>query len=118
MYKNKKSYLRRFHPLKVLLFIGMGILFMAFVGTVVMLLWNAVLPKVTGFKPITFWEALGIFLLFRILTGSIRHGFGFGKKRGHHRRKWKKKWRHMTDDDKQKFKQKWQEHCSRKENLD
>ncbi len=116
MYKNKKSYLKRFHPLKIIFFIGMGIVFMALVGTVVMLLWNSILPKITGFKAITFWEALGIFLLFRILFGSIRHGFGLGKKRGSHRKKWKEKWKHMTEEDKENFKQKWQEHCNRKKN--
>ncbi len=42
----------------------------------VMYLWNKILPQVTGIKPITYWQAMGIFVLSRLLFGN----FGLGGK--------------------------------------
>lgn len=53
-----------------------GIAILALFTTVVMLLWNALIPAVFGLEAINFWQALGLFALARILFG----GFGlFGK---------------------------------------
>ena len=63
---------------RVLLFAPLAILGMAlfiFVGgSIVMGLWNALLPALFGLPAISFWQALGILLLCRILFG----GFGMG----------------------------------------
>ena len=45
-------------------------------GSVVRLLWNWLLPPLFGFKLITFWQALGILALSRILFGSFHGGGG------------------------------------------
>jgi hypothetical protein len=45
-------------------FIGIG-------GEVVMHLWNWNLPAVFGWRQITFWQALGLFALCRILFGDL-----------------------------------------------
>eukprot|EP01031_Cornospumella_fuschlensis_P021719 gene21719-26617_t len=37
-----------------------------------MMLWNNLLPEILGVRSITFWQAMGIFILSKIL-------FGFGK---------------------------------------
>ena len=54
--------------------IGIGaILVFTFVGgTAVRLLWNWLLPELFGWPQVTFWQALGILALCRILFG----GFG------------------------------------------
>ncbi len=44
-------------------------------GSVVMLLWNAILPAVLHVSSITFWQALGILLLSKILFGGFRGGW-------------------------------------------
>jgi len=47
-------------------------------GAVVMLLWNAVMPPLFGLTGITFWQAVGLFLLAHILLrgwGPWRHGW-------------------------------------------
>jgi hypothetical protein len=49
-------------------------LFMALGGWVVMSLWNWLVPPLLGLPTITFWRALGLLALCRILFG----GFGFG----------------------------------------
>jgi hypothetical protein len=51
-------------------------------GEVVKLLWNSMLPALFGFPAITFWQALGLLVLCRILFG------GFGR---HCRRSWRMK---------------------------
>ncbi len=53
-------------------------LFIALGGTVVKLLWNALLPPLFGFPVVTLWQALGLLVLSRILFG------GFGRHGGHH----------------------------------
>ena len=83
-------------------------------GFVVMLLWNAILPRVIGVKEINFWESLGLLALSKILFGGLR--FGNWKKHKHSpgRMAWKEKWMHMSDADKQAFKEKWKERCEKR----
>jgi hypothetical protein len=48
-----------------------GIVVFAFIGgEVVRLLWNWLLPELFGFPQITFWQALGLLALCRILFGG------------------------------------------------
>ena len=42
----------------------------AIVGFLVMLLWNALTPSLFGWRAITFWQALGLLILCRILFGG------------------------------------------------
>lgn len=60
-------------------------LFIAIGGQVVMYLWNAILPELFGWKTITFWQALGLLALCRILFGGFGGGHGHGRKRCKHR---------------------------------
>jgi len=57
-------------PLAIL---GM-VIFMWIGGSVVMLLWNWLAPTLFGLRLITFWQAIGLLALCRILFG----GFGLG----------------------------------------
>jgi hypothetical protein len=52
--------------------VGM-LLFVAIGGEVVKYLWNWLLPPMFGWREITFWQAVGLLALCRILFGS--HGF-------------------------------------------
>ena len=55
--------------LGILLFIALG-------GGIVMQLWNWLLPAIFGWRQITFWQAIGMLALCRILFGGFgRHGF-------------------------------------------
>src|SRR5574341_689870 len=67
-----------FAPLAIL-----GIALFIFIGgSIVMALWNSLLPPLFGLPVISFWQALGILLLCRILFG----GFGMGGGGGSHAR--------------------------------
>lgn len=48
------------------------LLFAVIGGDVVMRLWNWLLPPLFGWRQITFWQALGLLMLRRILFGGSR----------------------------------------------
>ena len=78
------------------------------VGGIVMLLWNWLLPELFGFTTITYLQALGLFLLSRILFGS----FGFGNKRPPFANsKFREKMMNMTAEERQQFKEEWKTRC-------
>ena len=55
----------------------LGIVVFSFIGgQVVRLLWNWLVPPIFGWSPITFWQALGLLALSRILFGG-RGGRGW-----------------------------------------
>ena len=93
--------------------IGIAIMAVAAItllGFVVMGLWNSVLAVVLPVKIITFWQALGIFVLSKILFGGFKKGFG-----GHRRHEWnekmKEKWENMNPEEKEAFKKEWRNKC-------
>lgn len=52
-----------------------AIAFVAVFSVALMLLWNWLMPVIFGLTTISFWQAVGLLLLSRILVG----GFGFGR---------------------------------------
>jgi hypothetical protein len=80
-----------------------GIAFLALVSFVVMQLWNHLLPDILNVTTITFWQALGLFILSKIL-------FGFGRGGGHMGPPWMRggmgrRFGNMSPEEKQKFKE-------------
>ena len=57
--------------------------FLSLVSYIVMQLWNNLLPEVIHVGTITFWQAMGIFILCKILFGFGRMGGGRGFGPGH-----------------------------------
>jgi hypothetical protein len=78
------------------------ILFVWIFGEVVMRLWNWLLPLLFGWHTITFWQALGLLVLCRILFG----GFGNGGNR-RSQPKWGKGecWQRMTLEERENFRE-------------
>ena len=72
-------------------------------GELVMRLWNWLLPTLFGWRQITFWQALGLLALSRILFG----GFGLrgGGPRSNIRRRMAERWEHMTPEEREKYRQ-------------
>lgn len=59
--------------------IALVLAFLAFIlvgGIVVQWLWNWLLPDLLGLRRVTFWEALGVLALCRILFGGFGKGGG------------------------------------------
>ena len=80
-------------------------------GSVVMLLWNALLPAVLGVGTITFWQALGILILSKILFGGFSGGHGHH--RSHHggMHNMRGKWMHLNPEEREKMKTEWRSRC-------
>lgn len=76
------------------------------VGFVVMALWNALMPEIFKLPEINFWQALGLFILSRLLIGGFggkhgRHNHSEGRKElMHHMRE---RWEHMNPEQREKF---------------
>lgn len=83
-------------PLAIL---GM-LLFIAIGGEVVKLLWNWLLPPLFGWRQITFWQAVGILALARILFGGLH-----GSPRSSFRRRMAERWEKMTPEERERFRQ-------------
>lgn len=82
--------------------------FVALGGEVVLHLWNWLLPSLFGVRPITFWEAIGVLALSRILFGAWGvHGHGRSK----FRRKMGERWESMTPEEREKFRQGMRGRC-------
>jgi hypothetical protein len=94
-----------------------GITLFIFVGgKIVELLWNWLLPPLFGWPAITFWQALGVLVLCRILFG------GFGGHRGsrpgstlRHRMadrvadRMADRWQQMTPEERERFRERMRE---------
>lgn len=98
---NMRPRLKRLLFIAPLAILGM-LLFIAIGGEVVRLLWNWLLPPLFGWRELTFWQALGMLALCRILFG----GFGFhGSGRSDYRRRMAERWEHMTPEERERFRQ-------------
>jgi Ca2+/H+ antiporter, TMEM165/GDT1 family len=99
--------------MKIAGMIVLGILFIPLLGWAVMFLWNAVLPGVLGVKAITFWQALGIFALCKLLFGGFRGGGGRKRAWG---MKMREKWEQMSPEERQQWKQDMRHRCGQWKN--
>lgn len=105
---NKNNFGNRklfFLPLFLIAFLSLSV--------IVMLLWNWIIPSITSFGALSYWKAMGLLVLTRILFG------GFHFKRHHHKMQhhieqhaaFKDKFMAMNDDERQQFKNQWKQRC-------
>ena len=85
--------------LKVLLFIVLAATVFSFA---VLWLWNHLMPVIFGLHAITFWQALGLLVLSKILFGGFRGRPGWG---GHWRGRMMERWEKMTPEEREKFRE-------------
>ncbi|MDB5013505.1 MAG: hypothetical protein JWQ25_1707 [Daejeonella sp.] len=91
--------------------------FLSLISFVVMQLWNHLLPEILHVNTIDFWQAMGLFILCKIL-------FGFGGGGGKMGAPWSKgrmaeRFKNMSAEEKEKFKEKMQRwKCGPKYNWD
>lgn len=81
--------------------VGM-VVFIALGGAVVRWLWNWLTPPLFGWHLITFWQAIALLALCRILVG------GFGMRGGRHaygRRRMRDRWGQMTPEERQRIRE-------------
>jgi hypothetical protein len=78
-------------------------LFITIGGQVVMHLWNWLLPTLFGGREITFWQAIGLLALCRILFGGFGGGGGY---RSRSRRRMAERCERMTPEERERLSQK------------
>ena len=70
-------------------------------GFAVEYLWNWLMPAIFGLRMITYWQAVGLFLLGKILLGGIHKHGGYGGRRWKGRMQ--EKWAGMSPEEREKF---------------
>jgi hypothetical protein len=86
-----------------------GLLAVALFTFAVMSLWNVLMPAIFGLHAITFWQALGLLVLSKVLFGGFRSFPGGGRGR----RRMMERWEQMTPEEREKFKQGMRRGCGR-----
>jgi hypothetical protein len=81
-------------------------------GLIVMLLWNAVLSPVLHVSRLSYWQAVGLFILSRILFSGFRRGGSFqGRPGWRGGPPWRQKWMNMSEEERAKFRKEWTKRC-------
>lgn len=92
--------MKRHWLLRGLKFLPFVILFLAVFTFVVMRLWNWLMPALFGWHVISYWQALGLLILSKILFGGFRGG---PHRDWHWRRRMMERWEQMTPEEREKF---------------
>jgi hypothetical protein len=88
--------------LRILKFVGFGILGLGFVTLTIfltMLLWNSLIPQLFHGPELSFWQTAGLFLLSKILLTGVAPGGPSHHGRRDWRRKYNDKYRHGCRED-------------------
>jgi Ca2+/H+ antiporter, TMEM165/GDT1 family len=105
MRKKKWILLAPLALLAIALFIWIG-------GELVLHLWNWLLPTLFGWRQITFWQAIGLLALCRILFGSLgNHGSHRSNMRRRIDQRMDERWERMTPEEREKYRQSWRSRC-------
>jgi hypothetical protein len=91
----RKRWIRR--GLKIAL---LATVIIAVLGGVVVQLWDWLMPSIFGLHPISFWQAIGLLVLSKLLFGGFRGGPGY---RGRWRRGLEARWEQMTPEERENF---------------
>ncbi len=75
-----------------------GIALLAALVAAVMLLWNALIPEIIGWKAIGYWQALGLVALTHLLLGHLARPSMFDNRRRLHER-----FHNMSPDERRAF---------------
>ena len=95
------------------IFIPLGVAaFLSLISFVVMQLWNGLLPTILHIGAITFWQAMGIFVLCKLLFGFGRGG-GRGMKGPWMRHKMEERFKRMSPEEQEAFREKMKQRAGR-----
>lgn len=92
---------------KFALFVPVALIVCGLVCLLMMGLWNWLMPTIFGFKAITFWQALGLLFLSRLLFSGFR---GRGRSM-HWRHRMQERWERMTPEEREKFREGMRGRC-------
>ncbi len=98
----------------ILLLIGAVLLL---IGYVVMALWNVLIPVLFHGPLLTFWQAIGLVILIKILFHNHRpgrwHGHGwYSPYHGYWKHRFEQKLASMGPEERERFKEEWHKRCN------
>jgi hypothetical protein len=97
--------------LKGLAILAIVLILVPLVGVVVMWLWNMLVPALFHGPVLSFWQAVGLLVLCRILFGGLRgHRGGHGHWAGHRMRE---RWEQMTPEERAALRERMLNRCGR-----
>jgi hypothetical protein len=100
--------MRRNRFLLGLKFVLFAVLFLVVFSFIVMRLWNWLTPALFGWHVISFWQAVGLLILSKILFGGFRGG---PRRHWYWRRRMMERWEQMTPEEREKFRQSMRGRC-------
>ena len=106
--------MKRYRFLRVLRVALFATLAAGVASYLVMSLWNILMPSIFAVRAISFWQALGLLVLSKILFGGFRPYAGGGPR---WRRRLMERWEQMTPEEREKFKQGMRRGCGARENV-
>lgn len=107
----RNNFGRRRGGLQVLKFVVLGALFITAVGFATMLLWNCLIPELFHGPVITFWQALGLLLLGKLLFGwHHNHHDKFGRGR-EWKARLKERMANMTPEEQERMREQLRNRC-------
>jgi hypothetical protein len=90
--------MKQFGKVRALKFLLFAAIVVTAGSVAVMSLWNWLMPAIFGTRVITFWQALGLLVLCRILFGRIGRPGGM-----HWRHRMHERWNHMSAEEREQF---------------
>ena len=102
--------MKRYWLLRALKIVPLVIIGVAAFGYVLMSLWNWLVPPIIGWKAIGYWQALGLFVLARVIFGFGGHG-----RHMHWRGRMAERWERMTPEEREKFREGMRARCGHRE---
>ncbi len=107
--------MKRHRFLRALKFGLFGMVAVAAASFLVMSLWNVLMPGIFAVRAISFWQALGLLVLSKILFGGFRPHAGGGPR---WRRRMAEHWEQMTPEEREKFRQGMRRGCGARQNVE
>lgn len=100
-------------PVGIVLFIIAAVFGLA---ALVMLLWNFALVPAVNVNPLSYWQAMALLVLSKILFSSFRGG-----PQSKYWRKnpgWRGRWANMSPEERERFKETWKKKCDARKDTD
>ena len=99
--------MRMNRAVKFVLLVPVVLAAIALIVWLVMVEWNGVVVPATGWHVLTYWQALGLLVLCKILFGGFRGPAG----RWRSRRRMFERWEQMTPEERERFREGMRSRC-------